>query len=77
MSTHTYAENQFVEQPAIALLDAPVIGIEAAFFRKCCTDPMSSFIGIQFSSLQGTSGRVANATISSQHELHISGRGWP
>jgi hypothetical protein len=30
MSAHAHAENQFVEQPVIALLDAPVIGIGAA-----------------------------------------------
>jgi hypothetical protein len=77
MSAHTYAENQFVEQPAIALPDAPAIGIGAAFFAKSCSDPMSSFIAIQFSRLPSASGQVANATINSQHELQMSGRSWP
>ena len=53
MNVHTYAEDQFVEQPAIALLDAPAIGIGAAFFGNVVLTPCHHLLQFSCQAFKG------------------------
>jgi hypothetical protein len=73
MSAHAHAENQFVEQPAIALPDAPAIGIGAALFGNVVLTSCHHLLLFSFQAFQAP--LVTWITQQSAHSMSFKFQG--